>query len=184
MRTTVLACPCSLSSVVRPMLATRTLIVVMLLLNVFEAAGGQGRSVPDNRRQRIEQLPTKLTQLYRAKEKDLAGSTASMTDGLVSISNGLLEDAVVLQAFVTGQQPDKVRTEIRRDQEAIARSVNYERNAEGWGGTITTIEAAAVALTHIENLISFYVTRIFEKDQSFDLEQWQTAWRKAANRGR
>jgi hypothetical protein len=164
------------------MLATRTLIVVMLFLNVFEATGGQGGSVPDNLRQRIEQLPTKLTQLYRAKEKDLAGSTASMTDGLVSISNGLLEDAVTLQSFVTGQQPDKLRTEIRRDQEAIARSVDYERHAEGWGGTITTIEAAAAALRHVENLISFYVTRIFEKDQSFKLESWYAAWRKASKR--
>jgi hypothetical protein len=164
------------------MLATHTLIVVMLVLNVFEAAGEQGRSVSENLRQRIEQLPTKLTQLYRAKEKDLAGSTTSMTDGLVSISNGLLEDAVVLQAFVTEQQPDKVRIEIRRDLEAIVRGVDYERHAEGWGGTITTIEAAAAALRHVENLISFYVTRIFEKDQSFKLENWYAAWRKASKR--
>jgi hypothetical protein len=151
---------------------------------LFESAADQGRSVPDNLRHRIEQLPAKLTQLYRAKEKDLAGSTTSMAGGLVGISNGLLEDAVALQTFVTGQQADKLRTEIRRDQEAIARSVDYERNAEGWGGTITSIEAAAVALTHVENLISFYVTRIFEKDQSFDLQKWYTDWRKAANRGR
>lgn len=154
------------------MLATATLIVLMLVLNVFEAAGGQDGFVPDNLRHRIEQLPTKLTQLYRAKERGLTGSTASMTDGLVSISNGLLEDAIVLQSSVTGQQPDKVRTEIQRDQEAIARSIDYKRNVGGWGGTITNIEAAAAALTYIENLISFYVTRIFEKDPTFNLENW------------
>jgi len=130
----------------------------MLVLNGFEAAADQGRSVPDNLRQRIEQLPTKLTQLYRSKEK------------------------VALQAFVTEQQPDKVRTEIRRDQEAIARSVDYERNAEGWGGTISSIEAASATLTHVENLISFYVTRIFKKDHSFNLENWHVAWRKASKR--
>ena len=163
------------------MLAIRALIVVVVF-NVFEADADQARSVPDNLRHRIEQLPTKLTQLYRAKEKDLAGSTISMTEGLVSISNGLIEDAVVLQAFVTEQQPDKVRTEIRRDQEAIARSVDYERNGEGWGGTITSIEAASATLTHVENLISFYVTRIFEKDHSFNLENWYVAWRKASKR--
>ncbi len=149
---------------------------------MVEAHAGQSGSVPDSLRRRIEQLPVKLTQLYRGKEKDLAGTTISMTEALASISNGLLEDAVVLQAFVTGQQPDKVRMEIRRDQEAIARSVDYERNAEGWGGTMTTIESAAADLRHVENLISFYVTRIFEKDQSFKLENWYVAWRKAAKR--
>ncbi len=77
-----------------------------------------------------------------------------------------------------------MRAEIRRDQEAIARSVDYERNAEGWGGTITTIEAAGAALTHVENLISFYVTRIFENDKSFNLENWYLVWRKAAKRER
>lgn len=81
----------------------------MLVLNGCEAAAGQARSVPDNLRRRIDQLPIKLTQLYHAKEKDLAGTTASMTEGLLAISDGLLEDAVALQAFVTGRQADKVR---------------------------------------------------------------------------
>lgn len=107
-----------------------------------------------------------------------------MTDGLVSISTALLEDAVVLQAFVTNQQPGKIRAEILRDQEAIGRSVYYERNAEGWGGTITTIEAAEARLQHVEHLISFYVSQIFEKDQSFNLKNWVAAWRKASKRDR
>jgi hypothetical protein len=46
-----------------------------------------------------------------------------MTKGLVSISTGLLEDAVILQTFVTGQKPDEVEgrfREIRRRlQEAL-----------------------------------------------------------------
>ena len=47
-----------------------------------------------------------------------------MTEALVNISDGLLDDAVALQSFVTGQQAEKVRAEIRREQEAIARSVD------------------------------------------------------------
>lgn len=166
------------------MFRTYILIVFMFVFSVFEAGAGQDTAVPDSLRRRIERLPAKLTQLYSTKEKDLAGTTVSMTDGLVSISNGLLEDAVALQAFVKKQQPDKVRIEIRRDQEAIWRSVQYERNAEGSGGSIATIDAAAAALRHIENLISFYVTRVFQNDPSFKLDNWHAAWRKASKRDR
>jgi hypothetical protein len=162
------------------MALTSRLAALILILTVIDSPAGQARSVPDSLRHRIEQLPTKLTQLYRANEENLAGSTRSMTDGLMTISNALLEDAVVLQAFITDQQPDKIRAEIPRDQEAIGRSVYYERHAEGWGGTITSIEAAEARLQHLENLISFSVTQIFEMDQSFNLKNWYAAWRKAS----
>ena len=97
-------------------------------------------------------------------------------------AHGLMHMLIRNAWLLAAQQPDKVRTEIRRDQEAIARSVDYERNAEGWGGTISSIEAASATLTHVENLISFYVTRIFKKDHSFNLENWHVAWRKASKR--
>jgi hypothetical protein len=60
--------------------------------------------------------------------------------------------------------------------------VDYERNSEGWGGTIARIDAAEAALTHIENLMSFYVTRVYDNDPSFELQKWYMAWRKAAKR--
>jgi len=164
------------------MLAIRTLIGFILVFSVGTVAAGQSRSVPNRLRQRIEKLPEKLTQLYRAKEQDLAGSTISMTEALMSIADGLLDDAVTLQSFVTGEQPDRVRIEIQRDQEAIGKSVYIERNAEGWGGTMTSIESAAARLRHVENVISFYVTQTLEKDNSFKLNNWHAAWRKAAKR--
>ena len=164
------------------MLATRPLIAFLLVFSVGTAAAGQSRYVPDSLRQRIEKLPEKLAQLYRAKEQDLLGSTMSMTEALMSIADGLLDDAVTLQAFATGERPDKVRIEIQRDQEEIGRSVYIERNAERWGGTMTSIESAAARLRHVENLISFYVTQTLEKDKSFNLDNWYAAWRKAAKR--
>jgi len=164
-------------SAIRP-----TIILLALLLGTFKTVGAETRSVPADLRQRIVKLPAKLSELYRTREIDLSGSTVSMAEALDGISNGLLEDAVVLQAFVTGQTADQVRREIQRDQEAIARGIDYKRNAEGWGGSITVIKAADAALTHVENLISYYVTRIFEKDESFDIKNWYIAWRKAAKR--
>jgi len=160
------------------------LAAVIFIVAVVEAHAAQSRSIPDSLRHRIEHLPLKLTELYRAKEMDLAGSTMSMTKALVSISDELLDDAVVLQVFVTGQSPENVRAEIRRDREALARSVDYERNAEGWGGTITGIEASATGLTHVENLISFYVTRIFDNDHLFKLKNWHVEWGKASKQNK
>ena len=166
------------------MALTSRFIAVIFILGVVETHAGQSRSVPDNLRRRVERLPMKLTALYHTKESALAGTTISMANALVSISDGLLDNAVILQAFVTGQQPEKVRAEIRRDREALARNVVYERNAEAWGGTMNTIDAAAAGLGHVENLISFNVTLIFENDRSFNLENWYTAWRKASKRNK
>ncbi len=95
------------------MAITSRLVAVIFILGVVETHAGQSRSVPDSLRRRVEQLPMKLTALYSAKEIDLAGTTISMTEALVSISDGLLDDAVILQAFVTGQQPEKVRAQFQ-----------------------------------------------------------------------
>ena len=127
-----------------------------------------------------EQLPAKLAELREANDKALAGSTVDMVNAAHSISEELISSLIALLADGKPEADQlELRTEIERDAQGIAAGVYYDNHALGWGGTITRIEASFAYWDHIEVRISHAITRLFEDDETFDLEAWRKAWEEA-----
>ena len=120
-------------------------------------------------------MPQKRFRLYKAQAGMLAGSTLDMVSGLSFIEEALIEDVVVFQVHLKGDNADSARAKIKRDLEGIHSYIWISRNKRGWGGTITQVEVWAARVEHVENLVSYYVTELFEGEATI-LDEWYADW--------
>ena len=128
----------------------------------------------------VEALPGKLKALYEKNEEGFAGSTLAMSEAHAAVAEGVMPDLIMLGTKDgTAEEKESFKEQVETELIGVGARVYYENHAMGWGGTITTIEAAAARLAHVENRICYEVTRLYEEDKSFDLSAWHEKWGNA-----
>ena len=145
-------------------------LLLFLPLSLVAAAGAP---IQDT----VDRLPQVRAKALSETSELRAGNTTEMADAASIIQDRLLPSIVVLEAKLRDQAEAVVRERIERDLEAIARDAQIRGHADGWGGTLVTVDAAWAIVAHLEARASWCVWQLMEDDADFDFSAWKQRWK-------
>lgn len=124
----------------------------------------------------IERLPAVREQVLQDTAKLREGSTMETVEAAAKVRVALLPLLVQLEAALNKATGKATLQVIERDLEAIARDAHIRGHAQGWGGTVVTVEAAWAVVEHMESRVSWCVWQLMQDRDNFEFDDWLERW--------